>query len=103
MALVKTWEELKQREATDPAAVIAIQAAPLIANIARDMIEGAEQLGPEAEAQILDAIAKAGSGAFARAYERAIAGATRVIIEMVADREAERARQEVLNRLKKQL
>jgi hypothetical protein len=101
MALVKSWEELKQREPGDPSATIAIQAAELIARVARDMVEGSEQLPPAAEAQIMDAIAKAGSGAFQRAYERALAGAMRVIIDLVADQEAERRRQEVIDRLRK--
>ena len=100
MALVKTWAELKQREGADPAAAITIQASLAIAKVAMEMVEGAQQLPPEAEQRVLDAVAKAGSGAFQRAYDRAIAGAMRVIIEMVADMEAERTRQEVLNRLK---
>src|SRR5688572_25743482 len=101
MALVKSWEELKQREGQDPAATITIQASLLIAKVAKEMVEGAENLPPEADQRILDAIAKAGSGAFQRAYERTIAGAMRVIIELVADMEAERARREVLERLRK--
>ena len=100
MALVKSWEELKQREGVDPAAAVTIQASLAIAKVAMAMVEGAENLPPEAGARVLDAIAKAGSGAFQRAYDRAIAGGMRVIIEMVADMEAERTRQEVLNRLR---
>ncbi len=101
MALVKTWEELKAREASDPASAIAVNAAQIIAKIARDSIQGADQLPPQAEAEILDAVAKAGSGAFARAYERAMSAAMRVIIEKVADYEAERARAQALQRLRK--
>ena len=100
MALVKSWDELKQREAIDPSATISIQAAHVISKIAREMVEGSEQLPADAEAKILDAIATAGSGAFQRAYERALAGAMRVIIDLVADYEAERRRQEVIERLK---
>src|SRR2546429_15638 len=101
MALVKTWAELKQREATDPSASITIQASLLIAKVAKEAVQGSENLPEEADQTILDAIAKAGSGAFQRAYERALAGAMRVVIEEVADFEAERARQEVLKRLRK--
>ena len=100
MALVKSWDELKQRESTDPSATISIQAAHIISKVAREMVEGSEELPADAEAKILDAIAKAGSGAFQRAYERALAGAMRVIIELIADYEAERRRQEVIDRLK---
>ena len=100
MALVKSWDELKAREGTDPAATIAIQATQLIAKLAKEMVEGAQQLSPQDDAKILDAIAKAGSGAFQRAYERALSGGIRVIVELVADLEAERRRQEVLDRLR---
>src|SRR5687767_7915606 len=100
MALVKSWDELKQRESIDPSATISIQAAHVISKVDREMVEGSEQLPADAEAKILDAIAKAGSGAFQRAYERALAGAMRVIIELIADHEAERRRREVIDRLK---
>ena len=100
MALVKSWEELKQREGLDPAAAITIEASQAVAKVAMEMVEGAQALPPEALGRVLDAVAKAGSGAFYRAYDRAIAGAVRVIIEMVADMEAEKKRQEVLDRLR---
>lgn len=101
MALVKTWDELKAREGSDAGSAIAVYATEIIAKAAKDSIEGADQLPHEVDARILDAVAKAGSGAFNRAYDRALAAAMRVVIDMVADYEAECARAAALRRLGK--
>jgi hypothetical protein len=99
MALVKSWAELKRRRATEPAAEVSVAALLAVARSAKAAVDGAEHLPRAADDEILDLIAKAGAGAFYRAHARAVAAGVRAVIRLVAEREAERTRRQVLNRL----